>query len=93
MGMSALKPNRTMPTWRGLMSRRPWKDGSDVSKHNDSGLAAQLADSIIFRELARDTIKVSEIPTMWPAAFRGVLSELNRQWWLVNIAHYSPAAN
>lgn len=83
--MSARNPTKVFPTWRGMGARPMWQDGSDVARTYDSWLGAKLADSVIFREMARNTINADEIPVCWAATFRGVMHQLNINLWRLNI--------
>lgn len=73
------------PTWRGMMARPPWVGGSDVCRCYDSWLGAKMADTVMFREMAHDTLLKSEVPDCWAAAFRGVMRQLNLDMWALNI--------
>lgn len=83
--MSAARPTTTFPTWRGMATRPMWQDGSDVCRSYDSWLGAKIADTVIFRELSRDTITPSEAPGCWSASFRGAMTQLNLNLWSLNI--------
>lgn len=87
--MSAAKPEKTFPTWRGMIARPDWGSGSDVMKGNDSAIAAKIADTIIYREMMKDTITLDELPMCWSASFRGALRGLNQKLWQLQLLHAS----
>lgn len=51
----------------------------------DSWLAAKMADTVIFREMTRNSLKPDEVPGCWAATFRGALWQLNKDLWKLNI--------
>lgn len=81
--MSARKPLRMMPTWRGIIFRQGYGSGGDVARVYDSLLAANAADTLINRHAAQMT--ASELPGCWAAAFRGALRRLNETAWQVQL--------
>jgi hypothetical protein len=81
-----LKKRHHLPTYRGLLARPKWANGSDVARVGDSWLAAKIADTVIMREIVAQTIVADEIPICWPAAFRGAMHRLNVEFWKLNIA-------
>lgn len=81
--MSAKKPVRMMPTWRGMVMRKDFGRGGDICRCYSSELAATAADAIMLREMNRVT--KSELPGCWSAAFRGALRSLNTNLWTLNI--------
>lgn len=78
-------PRHHLPTYRGLLKRPKWANGSDVCRCSDSWLAAKLADTVIMREIVARTIVADDIPVCWPAAFRGAMHRLTVEFWRLNI--------
>jgi hypothetical protein len=78
------KRRHYLPTYRKMLTRPKWQNGSDVGKVPDSWLAAKLADQIIMREIVARTIVADDIPICWPAAFRGALARLTAETWRLN---------
>lgn len=83
--MSAKKPLRMMPTWRGIIMRQGYGSGGDVGRIYCSLLAANAADTLINRHAAQMT--AGELPGCWQAAFRGALRRLNEVAWQTQLAH------
>lgn len=77
-----------LPTYRQMLTRPKWANGSDVARVPDSWLAAKLADQIIMREIVANTIVADDIPICWPAAFRGVMHRLAVEAWQNNIERH-----
>jgi hypothetical protein len=73
-----------LPTYRKMLSRPKWADGSDVARVPDSWLAAKIADQIIMREIGARSIVADDIPICWPAAFRGAMHRLTAEAWRLN---------
>lgn len=83
--MSAKKPLRMMPTWRGIIMRQGYGSGGDVGRIYCSLLAANAADTLINLHAAQMT--AAELPGCWQAAFRGALRRLNEVAWQTQLAH------
>jgi hypothetical protein len=73
-----------LPTYRKMLSRPKWANGSDVARVPDSWLAAKIADQVIMREIVARSIVADDIPICWPAAFRGAMHRLNVEVWRLN---------
>lgn len=83
--MSANKPLRMLPTWRGIIMRQGYGSGGDVGRIYCSLLAANAADTLITRHAAQ--MSASELPGCWQAAFRGALRRLNETAWKTQLAY------
>jgi hypothetical protein len=73
-----------LPTYRKMLSRPKWANGSDVARVPDSWLAAKIADQVIMREIVARSIVADDIPICWPAAFRGAMHRLTTEVWRLN---------
>lgn len=82
--MSAKKPLRMFPTWRGIL-RPGYGSGGDVARVYCSLLAANSADAVISKHASHVTAR--ELPGCWAAAYRGALRRLNENAWRLQLQH------
>jgi len=83
--MSAAKPGRALPCWRGMLTRQRYGSGGDIGRVYCSTLAANAADEIIMGH--QEKMTPSEIPGCWAAAFRGALRRLNETAWHLQLTY------
>lgn len=81
--MSAQKPEKTMPTWKGIIRRQSYGSGGDIGRVYSTELAAIAADAVIWDCMIH--LMADELPGCWAAAFRGALRQLNVNLWMLNI--------
>jgi len=83
--VSAVRPLRMLPTWRGMLFRPGFGSGGDIGRIYCSHLAAVAADAVIHENY--NEMFDAELPDCWDAAFRGALRRLNEHAWRVQLEH------